>query len=186
MTLPLRAGGIVAIAPDEGERSSPMAVAFQQSQTLGRSDLDIFITNAAGNPSNCYSMLFGIYYVDPATSVEVIIGSDSRAPVNPAVGEYYASLMVPASAVPGDYRVRWTFKELSTSPEQQVVQEFAVVSSSVSTTASTMSACQADLVRKLRFMIRDNCVGGEETVELDVGGKRMVVRMDDLWEVLHD
>lgn len=134
----------------------PMAVAFQQSQTLGRGDLDIFITNAAGNPSNCYSMAYAIYYVDPATSVEVIIGSDARAPVNPAVGEYYASLMVPASAVPGDYRIRWTFKELSTSPEQQVVQEFAVVSSSVSTTASTMTACQTELVRKLRFMIRDN------------------------------
>lgn len=133
-----------------------MSTAFNAGQTLGRGDLDIFITNAAGNPSGTFSMSYGIYYVDPATKVEVLIGSATRAPVNPAVGEYYAALMVPVTAVPGDYRVRWTFKELSTSPEQQVVQEFAVVSESTLTTATTMSACQAELVRKLRFMIRDN------------------------------
>lgn len=161
-----------------------MGVAFQQSQTLGRGDLDLFLTNAAGNPSNAYSMLYGIYYVDPATSVEVLIGSASRVPVNPAVGEYYAALMVPASAVPGEYRIRWTFKELSTSPEQQVVQEFAVVSSSVDTTATTMSGAQTLLVRKLRIMLGDNCVGAEETIEVDAGGVRMIVRMDDLWRTL--
>lgn len=133
-----------------------MGVAFQQSQTLGRGDLDLFLTNSAGNPSNAFSMVFGIYYVDPATSVEVLIGSASRVPVNPAVGEYYAAIMIPASAVPGDYRIRWTFKELSTSPEQQVVQEFAVVSSSVDTTATTMSGAQELLVRKLRIMLGDN------------------------------
>lgn len=133
-----------------------MAVAFRQSETLGRGSLDIFITNAAGNPSGTYSMSYAIYYVDPVTKAEVLIGSATRAPVNPAVGEYYAALMVPASAVPGDYRIRWTFKETSVTPEQQVVQEFAVVSDSVQTTATTMSGCQADLVRKLRFMIRDS------------------------------
>jgi len=42
------------------------------------------------------------------------------------------------------------------------------------------------LVRRLRILLRDNCVGGEETVELDVAGENMVVRMDDLWETLRD
>jgi hypothetical protein len=37
---------------------------------------------------------------------------------------------------------------------------------------------------RLRLLLRDQCVGGEEEVELDVDGERMVVRMDDLWEVL--
>ena len=133
-----------------------MATAFKTAQTLSRGDLDIFITNSAGNPSNCYSQTYGIYYVDPVTKAEVLIGSATRAPVNPAVGEYYAALMVPASAVPGDYRIRWTFKETSVTPEQQVVQEFAVVSDAVQTTATTMSGAQALLVRKLRFMLGDN------------------------------
>jgi hypothetical protein len=133
-----------------------MSVAFTQGQTIGRGDLDITLTNTGGNPTNAYSITYAIYYVDPATQTEVLIGPEDREPVNPAVGEYYASLMVPASAQPGDYRIRWTFKETSISPDQQVVQEFAVVAEGTVTTTSTLSACQTDLINKLRIMLRDN------------------------------
>jgi hypothetical protein len=134
-----------------------MSVAFTQGQTLGRGDLDIFLTNTVGNAANAYSITYAIYYVDPGTQVEVLIGPSDRAPVNPAVGEYYASLMVPASTQPGDYRIRWTFQDLVSSPLQQVVQEFAVVGAGTDTGANaTLSNCQADLVNKLRIMLRDN------------------------------
>jgi hypothetical protein len=43
---------------------------------------------------------------------------------------------------------------------------------------------QRMMMDRLRLLLRDQCVGGEEEVELDVDGERMVVRMDDLWEVL--
>lgn len=132
-----------------------MSVVFTQGQTLGRGDLDIFLSNSAGNPANAYSITYAIYYVDPTTSDEVLIGSDTRTPVNPAVGEYYASLMVPASAVPGEYRIRWTFQDLSSSPQQTVVQEFGVVAEGTTTT-SGLSSCQEELVRRLRVMLRDN------------------------------
>lgn len=132
-----------------------MSVVFTQGQTLGRGDLDIFLSNSAGNAANAYSISYAIYYVDPTTSVEVLIGPSDRTPVNPAVGEYYASLMVPASAVVGEYRIRWTFRDLSSSPEQTVVQEFGVVAEGTTTTSGT-SACQAELVRRLRVMLRDN------------------------------
>ena len=101
-----------------------MGVAFTPGQLIGRGDLDIFLTNTYGNPSNAAELTFAIYWVDPGPpEVEVLIGGASRIPVNPAVGEYYASLMVPTSATPGEYRIRWTFKELTTSPLQQVVQD---------------------------------------------------------------
>jgi len=137
-----------------------MGVVFQPGQTLSRGDLDIFLTNSSGNAINAYSLTYAIYYVDPATQVEVLIPPSARTPMNPAVGEYYASLMVPLSAQPGDYRIRWTFQETSATPAQQVVQEFAIVSTTtdVGTSGGTavMSQCEADLVRKLRFMLRDN------------------------------
>jgi hypothetical protein len=133
-----------------------MGVAFVQGQTIGRGDLDIALSNTSGNPANAYTISYAIYYVDPATQTEVPIGPTDRTPVNPAVGEYYASLMVPASAVPGDYRIRWTFQELVTSPPQQVVQEFAVVAEGTTTSASRLSNCQSELVHKLRIMLRDN------------------------------
>ena len=162
-----------------------MAVAFSPGQTLGRGDLDIFLSNANGNAANAYSISYAIYYVDPDDESEVVIGSTARTPVNPAVGEYYASLQVPSTAVAGDYRIRWTFKEFAGSPDQQVVQEWAVVASSALSSTSYTTNEQA-MIDKLRILLRDNCVGAEETVELDVDGERVVARMDDLWDTLHD
>lgn len=142
-----------------------MGVAYTQGQILGRGDLDLFLTNANGNATNAASLAFAIYWVDPASGTEVIIGDPARVAVNPAVGEYFAAIMIPASAPPGNYRVRWTFRELSNYPDQQVVQEFAVVAEGTITgpTGGTdgslthhISECESDLIRKLRFMLRDN------------------------------
>jgi len=132
-----------------------MSVVFTQGETLQRGDLDIFLSNDTGNPVNAFSISYAIYLVDPDTSDEVLIGSATRTPVNPAVGEYYASLQVPASAVPGDYVIRWRFRETAVDPEEGAVQEWGVVSDAV-TTSSTYSTCVTDLIRKMRFLTRDN------------------------------
>ena len=131
-----------------------MAIAFSPGQTLGRGDLDIFLTNANGNASNAAQIAYALYYVDPATSVEVLIGSDDRTPVNPTVGEYYAALMVPPAANPGDYRIRWTLREFANNPDQQVVQEFAIVESSA-LAVSAYSDAELSMIHKLRVLLRD-------------------------------
>jgi len=133
-----------------------MGVVFNQGQELGRGDLDIFLTNSQGHPAQAYEITYALYYVDPSDGAEVLIGSSARTPVNPAVGEYYASLVVPADEVPGDYRIRWTFRELSGSPQQMVVQEFGVVGETVTTGGTTYSFCVQGLINKMRFMTRDN------------------------------
>lgn len=133
-----------------------MSVVFNQGQSLGRGDLDIYLQNAAGNPSSAYSITYAVYYVDPSDGSEILNGSAAREPVNPAVGEYYAALTVPSSAAPGDYRIRWTFQERSSYPEQTVVQEFGVVGETTTTTPTLYSACVTDLMWKLREMTRDN------------------------------
>jgi len=132
-----------------------VAVCFNQGQVLGRGDLDIFLTNSSGNPSNAHSITYAIYCVVPVTCNEILIGSATRNPVNPAVGEYYAALQVPPNAAVGDYRIRWTFTEYAGAPAQQVVQEFCVVGTEIQTSASTLSQCEQDLLSKLRFMLRD-------------------------------
>jgi hypothetical protein len=134
-----------------------MGVLFNPGQVLGRGDLDIFLTNPQGNAANAYTMSFALYWVEPSNQDEILIGPPSRVPDNPAVGEYYAAIQVPANASPGTYRIRWTFAEFAGAPDQQVVQEFGVVSlTSDATSALQVSACRQDLVRKLRFMLRDN------------------------------
>lgn len=133
-----------------------MGVAFTPGQLVGRGDLDIFLTNSQSNPSNAAEITYAIYWVDPGPpEVEVLIGGATRIPVNPAVGEYYASLMVPGSAFPGTYHIRWSFKELTTSPFQQVVQEFAVVSTGSVTATANYSMAEQSLINSLRILLRD-------------------------------
>lgn len=160
-----------------------MSVAFSPGAVTVRGDLDIFLTNSQGNPANAAEITYAIYYVDPGPpEAEVLIGDAARTPINPAVGEYYASLTIPANATIGNYRIRWTFKEFVSSPAQMVVQEFAVVATSVLVTPG-YTATETDLIKRVRTLLRDQCVAGEEEVELDVAGERMVVRMDELWEI---
>ena len=42
-----------------------MSVLFKRSQTLGRGDLDIFLTNSSGNVSNASEITYALYFVDP-------------------------------------------------------------------------------------------------------------------------
>ncbi len=134
-----------------------MAVVFKPSQVIGRGDLDIFLTDISGVPKNAAEISYAVYWVDPGPpEVEVLIGDPVRVPVNPSVGEYYASLMVPSSAVPGDYRIRWTFRELTTSQQQQVVQEFGVVSEGCCVDASNAFHPETQkMINTLRVLLRD-------------------------------
>ena len=117
----------------------------------------MYLQNSASNPCDAAEISFALYYVDPGPpEAEVLIGSSARVPAHPAVGEYYASLMIPPSANLGTYRIRWTFKEYVSSPAQQVVQEFAVVSNAVVVTPPYLNTpAKRDMVSKLRLLLRD-------------------------------
>ena len=133
-----------------------MAVAFHPGQEVVRGDLDIFLTNNLGNPTNAAEITYALYYLDPSPpEAEVLIGAAARVPVNPAVGEYYAALMIPSGATVGTYRIRWTFREFMGSPQQQVVQEFAVVASS-QLVVSAYSDSEQEMIDTLRVLLRDN------------------------------
>lgn len=133
-----------------------MSTTFDQGQTLERGDLDIFLTDGDGNPTNAYSISYSVYYVDPATGLEVLIGPEGRTPVNPDVGEYYASLLIPSNASAGCYRIRWLFKETASSSQEGVVQEFGVVAESSLAPTSAYSVCVTNLIHKMRTLTRDN------------------------------
>lgn len=134
-----------------------MGVVYTPGQVLERGDLDINTEDSAGNPTNVYSILYAIYYVDPDMELEVLIGDNAaRVPMNPAIGEYYATLQVPANAAPGEYRIRWTMMETASSDEVLVVQEFGVVVTGTTVAVATYSTCMLELIRKMRVLTRDN------------------------------
>ena len=132
-----------------------MAVAFTPGQTVGRGDLDIFLTNDAGNPANAAEITYAIYFYDEVTLTETLIGDPTRTPVNPAVGEYYASLLIPTSASAGTYRIRWTFRENVGDPQQQVVQEFAVVVAGTVVAPPVYGIASQEMIDSLRLLLRD-------------------------------
>lgn len=159
-----------------------MGVAFHRGQQLGSDDLSIFLDNASGHPTNAQEIHYALY--DFTTGEEALLGPPRRPPANPSVGCYYASIIVPLDANIGPYRIRWTFRERVGGPVNQVVQEFEVIDKATLDT-SLYTSCETDMIRRLRILLRDNCVGGEELVELDVDGEKMLIPLCELYWALH-
>jgi hypothetical protein len=131
-----------------------MSVAFIRGQQLGREDLNIFLRNSSGMPANAAVITYAIY--DNTTGIEVLIGSDARQPVNPAIGEYYAAISIPSDANIGDFRIRWTFKETYTSQLVQCVQEFNIIESGLNSQYQDYGTLMNGLIDKMRVYLRDN------------------------------
>jgi hypothetical protein len=131
-----------------------MGVSFYRGQQLGREDLNIFLVNVNGTPTNAAEISYALF--DFTTGQEVLVGPPRRMPVNSSVGEYYASVVIPLDANLGCYRIRWTFREMVGGPVQQVVQEFEAADKMVSAQTTTFTTCEQGLIRSLRILTRDN------------------------------
>lgn len=137
-----------------------MSVCYNVGTELGRNDLKIYLVDEFGVPCNAAEISYAIYYVDISVGypgTEVLIGPAERTPVNPSIGEYYAALLIPPGASPGDYRIRWKFRKAVGDEEQEVVQEFGVVDPTTGQTGDRVySTCEAGLIDKFRIHLRDN------------------------------
>lgn len=129
-----------------------MSVGFLRGQQMGREDLHIFTANSSGHPTNAAEIYYGIY--DFTSGMEVLLGPPKRVPANPAIGEYFASLIIPPDAHLGSYRIRWTLRETVGGPLQSVVQEFEIQDRTIALIPS-YSQIQADVVYRLRVLLRD-------------------------------
>ena len=128
--------------------------AFYKGQQLGRNDLNIFLDNINGTPENAAEISYALY--DFTAGREVLVGPPKRTPVNPSVGEYFASVIVPLDANIGEYRVRWTFREMVGAPIQQVLMNFSVIDKvNPNDLEPTMTPAEKDLGRRLRILLRD-------------------------------
>ena len=135
--------------------SAPSAGRYYPGYTFTRGDLNIFLVDGSGNPANPAEITYALYFVDPGPpEVEVLIGDPARIPVNPTVGEFYAALMIPPSATLGTYRIRWSFRQLVSSPVQQVVQQFLVVAQGTISSHHYSTDEQA-MITSLRKLLRD-------------------------------
>ncbi len=128
---------------------------FKRGQETRRGDLDIFLKTRGGNPKDTAEIAYSIF--DFTCGVEVLLPPADRVPINPTVGEYYASFIVPLDANIGKYRIRWYFREFLGSQQAQVLQEFDIVQDQTQVvTLPGITPVEFDLIRGLRIMLRDN------------------------------
>lgn len=130
-----------------------MTVQFPRGKIVGPEDLSISLVDSNGNPSDAYEISYALY--DVSSGVEVPIGPTDRVPVHPELGLYYASFQIPEDANLGLYRIRWTFKQTSTSPENIVMEEFTVVLPEVMQDV-LWTPTQAGMIQSLRILLRDH------------------------------
>jgi hypothetical protein len=135
-----------------------MSSIFYRGQELKRGDLNIFLKTRDGSPKNAAEISYSI--IDYTSGVEVLVPPSNRIPINPAIGEYYASFLTPLDANLGKYRVRWFFREYTSSPQVQIVQEFNIIGGDVKiVNLPGSTAIETDLIRSLRVLLRDNNPG---------------------------
>ena len=74
---------------------------------------------------------YAIWYMAPPDASDgTLIGYRYRDPVNPSVGNYYASMVTPDPA--GQYQIRWVYQKDDSSYAKEIVQNFVSVSNGLS------------------------------------------------------
>jgi len=130
-----------------------MAVAFKRGTTTGPGDLAIMVRDVSNNLIDPFRLQYAVY--DYTTGIEILQGSPINDPVRISLGQYYASVSIPADANIGDWRIRWTIQETAADPVYQSVQEFNVVGDST-VVSFTGNANLDRLIYSLRILLGDN------------------------------
>jgi len=125
---------------------------LQRGSITETDDLDIQVVDSGSSPVDPHTITYALF--DVTTGVEVLIGPSERLPVRLELGTYYAHFQVPENAAYGLYRLRWRIKELSSSPEVVVIQEFRIVAAS-QIQSQLWTGTQADMLRRMRILTRD-------------------------------
>ena len=133
----------------------PSNVVFCPGQLLTNSDLCMFLNDCDGARTNAFEISYAIF--DNTEGIEKLIGSPTRTPENPEVGQYCAIFRIPDFAPYGDYLIRWTFKQSAGGPDNQVTQEFGVLPLGTQFSEEQLfTGRQLAFIHSLRIMLRDN------------------------------
>lgn len=127
--------------------------AFFRGQALGENDLFLTFDNASGQPQNAAEISYALY--DLTSGAEQLLGAPDRIPVNPTVGHYYASVLLPLDANVGKYHIKWTWREYIGGPIINGLFPFEIIDKAIPVT-SQFTDCQQSLIHSLRVMLRDN------------------------------
>ncbi len=130
-------------------------IARLQPSSAGNPLLDVFF-KASGVPSDVALLQFIVYELVTVPGVETQVYPPSgRATANLVTdrvetGRYAAAWTPGGAEVLGAHRIRWFFKLLSSSSEQQFAEDFTVVDAAGAATASATSSIGYTTIAELR------------------------------------
>lgn len=129
---------------------------FKRGQELTRSNgLNLFLKTKSGTPINGTDVYYNVY--DYTTGSEVLMSPENRKPINPAIGEYYAPLIIPRNSNIGNMRLRWFFREKPGARQCEILQTFSVVLDEVNLVNLPGATVETSaLINSLRILLRDN------------------------------
>ena len=97
---------------------------LKQSQALTKNELNAYFY-IGGNLSDPYWVTYTLF--DCTSGNDEIIGLAERTPIKFETGSYYAPWTVPDDEPLGLHKIRWRYKEASSSVEKIEVEEFQII-----------------------------------------------------------
>lgn len=150
---------------------------------MGPDDLYIQLLDDNDEPTDPYNIYYSLY--DVTSGNDVIIGKAEREPIKKEMGFYYAKFQIPQDANLGLYRIRWHFTKEAGGQTHTVMEEFEV--SEVKQFKEDIYGHEvSQMITRLRRLLRDNCLDGEEEIRVRADGEVMKVKMKDLHEILEE
>lgn len=133
-----------------------MANAFNRAQQLTWKDLNITLTNSAGQFVDAYSITYVI--LANVCGRDQVIGSLSNDPVHRTTGFYFANWKVPDDAPITMYKIVWQFQHNEGDDVMTHIEPFSVVDSVLAVTGIVNTLCEnaQKLILRLRRVLRDN------------------------------
>jgi len=97
---------------------------LKQGQPLTKDDLNVYFY-VGGNLSDPYWVTYTLY--DSTSGADEVIGLPDRLPLKFGVGSYFANWTVPDDEPVGLHKIRWKYKETSSSQIKEDIEEFQII-----------------------------------------------------------
>jgi hypothetical protein len=125
---------------------------LKQGQTLTKDDLNVYFY-VGGSLSDPYWVTFTLF--DSTSGSDVVIGLPERIPIKFGAGSYFAPWTIPNDEPMGLHKIRWKYKDSTTSIEKQDFEEFQIIPLCAGT-GLVYPVEIMYLIQHLRNKLRDN------------------------------
>jgi len=160
---------------------------LKQGQPLTKNDLNVYFY-VGGSLSDPYWVTFTLY--DCTSGSDEVIGLPDRIPIKFNAGSYFAQWTVPDDEPVGLHKIRWKYKDSSSSSLKEDVEEFQIIPLCAGVDLVYPPEIMY-LIQHLRNKLRDinpdrdYSVAGEEEITVVADGEEITLSIQELYEIVY-